>query len=360
MGLGISIYPEHASFEQNAAYIESAGRRGFTRVFSCLLSVDGSREAIVRDFRRLHDLMHANGMQVILDVSPAVFNKLGITYSDLGFFAEVRADGIRLDEAFTGSQVAAMTHNPYGLKVELNASTHDGSLEATLANAPDRTRLLMCHNFYPQRYSGLDLAFFERESRAVKETGTRLAAFVCCGDHAAFGPWPGADGLPTLECHRDLPLDLQARHLAAMGLVDDVIVSNCFPTEAELDALAQLQVGRVMFRAELEGSPCEVEEKILFDFAHKVRGDLSAYLLRSTMSRVAYADASIEPRNTRDLTRGDVVVVNNSDARYKGELQIVLQDIPNDGRRNVVAHIPQAEQLLMGYLGSWTEFGFIR
>ena len=37
------------------------------------------------------------------------------------------------------------------------------------------------------------------------------------------------DGLPnTLEMHRHLPLELQARHLLATGLIDTVIIGNAY------------------------------------------------------------------------------------------------------------------------------------
>lgn len=360
MSFGISVYPEHATLDQNAAYVRRAGEHGFKRVFSCLLSVEKDRDSIVEEFRALNDCIHEAGMEVILDVAPNVFERLDITYDDLSFFAEVHADGIRLDEPFRGSDIAKMTRNPQGLKIELNASTADGVLASTLANGANRANLLACHNFYPQRYSGLDWAFFERESLAVRKENVRLAAFVSCGDVDAFGPWPLREGLPTLECHRGLPIDLQARHLLYSGLVDDIIISNCFPTDEELDALSALNADKVMFRAPLEGDPCAVEQEIFYDFPHQVRGDLSPYLMRSTWSRVQYKDASIPQRNARDLHRGDIVIVNETDARYKGELQIVLRDIPNDGKRNVVASIPESEKVLMGYLDSWSSFGFLR
>ena len=37
------------------------------------------------------------------------------------------------------------------------------------------------------------------------------------------------------------------------------------------------------------------------------------------------------------FTRGDVLVVNDNLAHYRGELEIVLTEIPNDGERNLVA-----------------------
>lgn len=42
--LGFSVYPEHSTLEQDIAYIRMAGKYGFERVFTCLLSAgDKSR-----------------------------------------------------------------------------------------------------------------------------------------------------------------------------------------------------------------------------------------------------------------------------------------------------------------------------
>ena len=48
--LGISVYPEHASLEENKKYIELAAKYGFSRIFTCLLSVEGDKEKIINDF----------------------------------------------------------------------------------------------------------------------------------------------------------------------------------------------------------------------------------------------------------------------------------------------------------------------
>ncbi len=83
-------------------------------------------------------------------------------------------------------------------------------------------------------------------------------------------------------------------------------------------------------------------------------------MARSTMSRVTYKDEDIQPENTRDLKRGDVIVVNNEYGRYKGELHIVLKDMPNDGRKNVVGSIPANEAMLLDYIVPWKPFAFIK
>ena len=120
--LGISLYPEHSTLDKEKAYVTLAAKYGFKRIFTCLLSVDKEREEILAEFRELIDHAHSYGMEVILDVAPFVFEKLHVSYDDLSFFAEMHADGIRLDEGFDSLKEALMTYNPQNLKIEINAS----------------------------------------------------------------------------------------------------------------------------------------------------------------------------------------------------------------------------------------------
>ena len=47
--LGISIYPEHASLEENKKYIDLASKYGFKRIFTCLLSVDKPKDEVKKE-----------------------------------------------------------------------------------------------------------------------------------------------------------------------------------------------------------------------------------------------------------------------------------------------------------------------
>ena len=127
--LGISIYPEHSTEEQDIAYIRKAGKLGYKRIFTCLLSVgEKSGEEIIGQFRRLADEAHACGMEIIPDVSPSVFSRLGISYEDLSVFREMHVDGIRLDEGFDGMKESLMTYNPQGLSLIHICPFHNTSL----------------------------------------------------------------------------------------------------------------------------------------------------------------------------------------------------------------------------------------
>lgn len=72
------------------------------------------------------------GYQTFLDVSPQLFDQLGISYSDLKFFADTGAADIRLDPAFDGATEAMLSYNPYGLIIELNMSNNVDYLKTIL------------------------------------------------------------------------------------------------------------------------------------------------------------------------------------------------------------------------------------
>lgn len=357
--LGISVYPEHSTEEKDMEYIRKAGRLGYKRIFTCLLSVEESREEVIGRFRRLADEAHACGMEIIPDVSPAVFSRLGISYKDLSIFQEMHVDGIRLDEGFDGMKESLMTYNPQRLKIELNSSTKLAYVENVIDHHPDRDKLITCHNFYPQKYTGLSLKHFNACNEKIKSLGLKVAAFVSSNAPFAYGPWPVNEGLCTLEMHRGLPIDFQVRHLFATDMVDDVLIANAYATDEELKACAGLNSSILTFNIRLEKELTQTERQILdYKSRHVVRGDISDYMIRSSGPRVTFADQSIPAANTRELKPGDVVILNDGYPKYKGELQIVTQYMPNDGRKNVIGHLPEYEHVLLDYAKPWTVFAF--
>lgn len=357
--LGISIYPEKSSYKELVEYIDLASAYNVKRVFSCLLSAPKDDET-VDSYKKIFNYCASKGMEVIVDVAPSVFKDFDISYDDLSFFKEIGASGFRLDEGFDGQQEANMTFNDLGLKVEINASLPGNYLDLIMGYEPARGKLIMCHNFYPQRYSGLGLSLFNELNTKVKEYNLQVAAFVTSSSKNSFGPWDVKEGLPTLEIHRDLPIDLQVRHLFATNQIDDVIISNCYPSVDEFESISKLNFDKLEYKLDLEENVSEVEKEIIFEYNHHVRGDMSDYMARSTFSRIDYKDADIKPANTRDLKRGDVVVLNNEYGRYKGELHICLKDMKNEGNKNVVGRIKDEELFLIDYIKPWRKFGFIK
>ncbi len=359
MKLGVSVYPEHSSAARDKEYLSLAAKYGFRRVFTCLLSLQ--KPAIVIQETLKDVIMHANSldMEVVVDIAPQVFANLGIDFDDLSLFKQIGAAGLRLDEGFDGFREAMLTYNREGLKIELNASLGTRHFSHVLSCKADQTRLMACHNFYPQRYTGLSFQHFTDCNHEINQFGIPIAAFISSQAPGTFGPWPVNEGLCTLEMHRNLPIDVQARHLFATGEIDTAIIANAYASEHELAALKRIVPGKIMLGIQLTEGVTETEQNIVFDFPHFVRGDLSEYMARSTFPRLTYKDAGIPPHATLSvLEPGDVVILNDLYSRYKGELHVILKEMPNDGRKNVVGKIPQDEIFLLDYLTSWEKFTF--
>ena len=354
--LGISIYPERSTFEKDKAYLDLAHKYGFKRVFTSLLQIQGDKEQVLADFKKVVDYANSLEMEVMVDINPGLFEQLEISYDDLSFFHEMGAYGVRLDIGFTGAEEARMTRNPYGIKIEINMSTCTSYVDNIMSYSPNTANLLGSHNFYPHRYSGLSYEHFVYCSQQFRKYNLNTMAFVNSHD-ATFGPWPTQDGLCSLEDHRDLELATQVKHLLLTGLIDDISIANAYASEAEMAAMAEA------FKAEYPTLKVVVEEDItedericLFDNLHSYRGDRSDYILRSTMTRVYYKDKPFPAHNTRDMTRGDVLIDNVGYGQYKGETQIALKEMKNDGRVNVVGRISEDELFLLGFLRPWSSF----
>ncbi len=54
------------------------------------------------------------------------------------------------------------------------------------------------------------------------------------------------------------------------------------------------------------------------------------------------------------------VCLNDGYSRYKGELHIVLKNMPNDGRKNVIGRLPEYEKVLLDYAAPWKPFAFVQ
>ncbi|WP_057915500.1 DUF871 domain-containing protein [Peribacillus muralis] len=356
--LGISIYPEHSTPDLDKQYIKLAHHYGFERIFTCLLSVSKPYEVVMEEYKDIISYAKTLDMEVILDVAPAVFDNFNISYDDLGFFAEMGADGVRLDLGFDGLKEAKMTYNPYGLKIELNMSNDVDYLANILSHQANKNQLIGCHNFYPQKFTGLPYEFFISCSKRFKEHGIRTAAFVTSqtGD---IGPWNINDGLCTLEQHRELSIDVQAKHLWATDLIDDVIIGNAYASEAELKMLGALQRNMIEFKVELHSDASPIEHQVALDEIHIRRGDISEYMVRSVEVRKKYGNENFAIRKSVPQQEGAVFIGNDSFGKYKGELQVILRDMPLDERKNLVAQIVEEERFLLDYIKPWSSFRLI-
>ncbi len=381
--LGISVYPDKSDINEVYAYMEKAASLGFTRMFTCFLSVpDDERETYLKTtFKDFMKKAHELGFEVAADTNPEVFKLIGASPDNLKPFADLGLDIIRLDGNFGTQGDIAVTRNPYNIKIEFNASM-DAGVELLINNGGNKDQIIMCHNFFPERYTGLDFDLFQEFNAYWKELNLHTAAFVSSNNEHTIGPWQVFCGLPTVEIMRGLPIDLQARYLLATGDVDDILVGNYPATDEELEALSKVNLQAIEFRVDEAEGITENEKAIMYEFApHWDRYDHSSFMLRSSMSRVWFkAQKSVQDPTVstnmnyqitsqsipyRDpgksvFTKGDVLVVNDNLAHYRGELEIVLTEIPNDGERNLVATVKPEEIMLLDFIKPGHHFKILK
>lgn len=368
--LGISVYPDKSPKEEVYAYMEKAAKLGFKRIFTCFLSIpEDKRESYLVEFKEFMTKAHELGFEVAADTNPEVFKLIGATPDNLKPFVDLGLDIIRMDGNFGTQGDIQLTRNQDNIKIEFNASM-DSGVELLIKNGGNCEQIIMCHNFFPERYTGLDFELFQEYNRYWKELNLHTAAFVSSNNENTIGPWQVFCGLPTVEIMRGLPIDLQARLMLAAGNVDDILIGNYPATDEELEALSKINFQAIEMRVDEVPEITANEQMIMYEFGpHWDRYDHSSFMLRSSMPRVKFKEkASVQdfglssnqtvvdkniPHHDCDkkvFTRGDVLIVNDNLAHYRGELEIVLTEIPNDGERNLVATIKEEELQLLDFI----------
>lgn len=357
--LGVSIYPSKSNVEEDKAYLKLASEYGFTRIFTSLLEITGDSEDVIGKFKKVIAYGNELGMETTLDINPSLFDQLGVSYEDLSFFKEIGAHSIRLDLGFTGMEEALMTRNPQDLKIEVNMSSGTNYIDNVMSYQPKRENLIASHNFYPMKYSGLSREHFDKTTAQFHQYRLNTAAFVT-SQVGELGPWPVQTGLCTLEEHRQLPIEVQVTHYKLVDVLDDLIIGNAYASEDELKVMSEVFFGaHPILPIQFKSGVTDLEKKVVLDELHHYRGDRSAYLIRSSMTRIKYKEEEFPVHDTHAIKKGSVVICNEDFGQYKGETQIALQELEDDGTRNVVAEITEEALFLLDDLSPWSSFKFI-
>lgn len=387
MRFGISVYPEQESEQELEAYLRLAAKHGFTAVFTSMFSVNEPADRLKERFTHLAALIHELGMTLSVDANPMLFEELGAAADDLSIFHEIGVDAIRMDMPFGDERDEQLIQNPFGITIEFSTMMF-AMLDGHVDWEDARGRVTACHNFYPQRYTGVSERNYRAFNRDWVERAVPVETFITSRNPQARGPWPVKDGLPTLEDTRDMPIDLQVRYLDLLGGAEVLLIGNEPATEEELASVGEVArmiepvpgdpvaphelsvenilkprpgARRTMLRVDLEEGATELEREVLAYDNHADMGDGTEYMLRSRMLRMIYRGRAFTPRQVEQeaFHRGDVVVVNDNLKHYAGEVQVVLKDMVNDGTRNLVARVAPEERVLLGLIGPHTVFRLV-
>lgn len=393
MKLGLSVYPEQESTQQIEAYLKTGAEYGFDHLFTSIFSVEGTKKEIVDYFKNLTNIAHRLGYVVDGDVNTWFFEKIGANYNDLSVFKEMRIDILRMDGPYGDERDAILINNPEGIKIEYNTSMIN-VVENALDHGANIKNISTCHNFYPQRYTAPSLAQIKSMNEHFHKLGIPVAMFLNSQVEGTHGPWPVSDGLPTIEEHRNVPVDVQLKHMLAMKTIDLALFGNAFASKTEFEMVKNVmdqaivslesldgsmkkmavsmyamhgkqvpkqELTRIPFSIYLEQGISEEEKKRLYFGYHTDLGDCLNYMIRSRVSRMAFPKAEIVPRACEKKTfeRGDVLIVNDRCKHYAGEIQIVLKPMENDGQRNLLGHIDEKEHMIFDLIEAMDFFTFI-
>ncbi|SUN62373.1 outer membrane protein [Streptococcus dysgalactiae subsp. equisimilis] len=356
--LGISIYPSKSSFDEMSEYLKLAQSLGYTRLFTSMLEVADNAQETVDYFKKIISLGNDLGMKTSLDVNPSLFKALNISYDDLSPFANMGIWSLRLDEGFTGYEEAKMTQNSFGLKIELNISRGQHYIDMVNDFGANKRQLIGSHNFYPQSYTGLNLNYFIKTAKQYQSYNILTAAFIDSRS-GKVGPWPVSNLMVSTEIQREMSIFSQVQLLKLTGVIDDIFIASSVVSKTDLEAVSKaFNQSMPQLPIMVNTNISETESKILLEEIHQYRGDFSDYMIRSSQPRVKYKLEQIETGDVSDIKRGDITIGNSAAGQYKGELQIALQNRPNDGSQNIVAHIKEIDHVLLDFMKPWHSFKF--
>ena len=177
-----------------------------------------------------------------------------------------------------------------------------------------------------------------------------MGAFI--PSHIGFRP-PMYEGLPTVEAHRKMCLDVAIEELKACG-INGIYFGDAYASTEEISILNMHNCEEILLKLRLIDSNDNYD--YLFHKSFKIRPDLNNYILRVSSLR---SSEEILSFNTVDRKRYDVTLDNSKFKRYAGEINIVLQDLPKDERVNVIGSLA-ATDVIINHIKEGKRFKFIK
>jgi len=367
--VGISVYPDFYDLEALKKYILSAKSKGFKRVFTCMQLGDyGFNKGIKSTdpiYKALFQFCHEQEMIITADVTDKVLNDYHAAYDNLKPFAEMHLPVLRIDGGFTVDQLIEMTKNPYGIKIEINASfmtsTHPLTRKQTF-DLLERVKyegntgnLLACFNFYPRPETGHSLDTIIDVVETLKKYQVLIGGFVA-SQLSKKDLQSNGNGIMTVESHRFMNPALAAQELFALGL-DYLYIGDSRAHESELDQLGRIsQLDHleipIIFNAYASESLKEKIRLTLF----RAREDQPENTIRAQQLR----NLEVEPLYCAPRKKYSITLDNKTNFRYKGELQILLSDFDRNEAVNVIGFVhPEAVHLLPYIQGGLHPFHLI-
>ncbi|GAA0076401.1 MupG family TIM beta-alpha barrel fold protein [Clostridium sp. CTA-5] len=339
--------------EENIKLLKEAYKLKFTRIFTSLHIPEANYDILKSEIKEFFKIAKEYNMDIISDISPNTFKFLGLDNMDLKGLSNIGVKTIRIDFGYTEEEIAKMSKNIYGIKIQLNASTTTEEFLKKLDKySPNYNNIDALHNFYPRVGTGISEKCMKEKNAILNQRGIKVSAFVQ-SNNKKRGPLK--DGLPTLEDHRSMDVREAANHLFALGN-QCVFIGDSLPSEKELKDLSSLKPDAIELLIKLKDYS-DITFRLLKE-TYTQRIDEARDAIRASESRLIIKDEKIKAFNTVDKKCGDITIDNENYMRYMGELQILKTNQKGDYRTNVVASVLKRYIYLLKYIEGGKKFYF--
>lgn len=336
---GISVYTGLSDYniEDTIAYLKKASEYGINFAFTSMHMPEQNVKNT--DFEKILEASVEYNVPLVIDVSKPMMDHFTIP-KNLG--------ALRLDYGFTKEDVVKLSHDlPL---IELNASTISIKYLNELKElGADFSHIRISHNFYPKPFTGLDIYDVKAKNKLFKEYGLTVLAYMA--SNSGKRP-PLYKGLPTIEEHRNMSLELQMKELVAAGC-DGVCVGDAYISDEDFKVLQETDLEFIAIPIDIYPDITNEELENL-KLESRFRVDEGSYIKRSGRK----TSKEILPKRTIDITPNMVTIDNINLKRYMGEVNITKRFFKNDGSINVLGYINESGYTLVDLMDPGSKFTF--
>lgn len=342
--LGISSYFKDLDY----GYLEAAAAIGVKYLFTSLHIPEEDLSKLDQEMPKFLSEVKRLGLELVPDISPATFEKLGIAANDYKALKTLGFTSLRLDYGFDDFEVVKSLQKDFDLMLNASVVNEPYILDA-LEVGVDFKNISVLHNFYPKTETGLSLDYFKKINEVFIRHNIKIMAFVP-GD--ALKRFPLYEGLPTVEKHRQCNPYLAAVELIHDCGITDILIGD---SKAHLETLFYIES---YMKDSIMHIPAFFTKNApdMYDKTFEVRKDLSENVIRMLTPRIP----GIPVTDNGPRVRGAITIENELSGRYSGEMQICKKAFPMDARTNVIGFIHPDYVDLVHAIDRYTKIKFVR
>lgn len=341
--LGISVYFK----DLNEQYIKEAAKASAKYVFTSLQIPEEDYSRLDVMLPKFFNICKQYGLQVIPDVSPVIFEKLGIEKNDHAALKKLGFKQLRLDYGFDDFELIKKLQKDFFILLNASVVTPSYLEKARAANI-NFAKIALIYNYYPHTDTGMSWQDFKKRNKFFKNEGLKTGAFVA-GD--VLKRFPMYEGLPTVEKHRATNPYVAAVELIHEAQVDNIFIGDSEASVKSLSYITAYQQKHIMY------IPCHLfsEYKYLYKQKIKVRADQPESIVRLLTPR----KTGVEVRHTLERTRGSIVMQNRLAQRYSGEVYLIKKNMPFEARSNIIGFVSPEYVDLLDQIDSAVQIQFV-